>query len=134
MAMATILVSEADPDVRRLLVVLIERLGHEAVVLDPDVVVPPRADLLLVEPESAVCLEHARLVRAYFPDLPVLCMNALPDGRRASSREARSGTSRSRSRSSHADDGSGRPRHVPRLGETPYGGLRIASADSGSML
>jgi DNA-binding NtrC family response regulator len=79
MAMATILVSETDPDVRRLLVVLIERLGHKALVLDPDVEVPPRADLMLVEPESTVCLEHARLVRAYFPDLPVLCMNALPD-------------------------------------------------------
>ncbi len=76
--MAKILVSEADPDVRRLLVVLIERLGHEAIVLEPDVVVPPRADLLLVEPESTVCLEHARLARAYFPELPVLCLNALP--------------------------------------------------------
>jgi CheY-like chemotaxis protein len=79
MAMARILVSEADPDVRRLLVVLIERLGHEAIVLDADVVVPPCADLLLVEPESALCLDHARLVRAYFPDLPVLALNALTD-------------------------------------------------------
>jgi DNA-binding response OmpR family regulator len=77
--MARILISEADPDVRRLLAVLIERLGHEAIVLDPDVVVPPHGDLLLVEPESVVGLEHARLVRAYFPDLPVLCLNALPD-------------------------------------------------------
>jgi CheY-like chemotaxis protein len=82
MAMAKILVSEADPDVRRLLVVLIERLGHEAVVLDPDVVVPPSADLMLIEPESTVCLEHARLVRAYFPELPVLCLNALPEAGR----------------------------------------------------
>jgi CheY-like chemotaxis protein len=79
METATILVSETDPDVRRLLVVLIERLGHEALVLDPDVAVPPPADLLLVEPESTIGLEHARLVRAYFPDLPVLCMNALPE-------------------------------------------------------
>jgi CheY-like chemotaxis protein len=78
MEAATILVSETDPDVRRLLVVLIERLGHTALVLDPEVLVPPSGDLLLVEPESAVGLEHARLVRAYFPDLPVLCMNALP--------------------------------------------------------
>jgi hypothetical protein len=62
MAAATILVSEVDPDVRRLLVMLIERLGHEAVVLDPDLVVPPPADLLLVEPESTIGLEHARLV------------------------------------------------------------------------
>jgi CheY-like chemotaxis protein len=79
MEAATILVSETDPDVRRLLVVLIERLGHTALVLDPEVLVPPTADLLLVEPESTIGLEHARLVRAYFPDLPVLCMNALPE-------------------------------------------------------
>jgi len=48
--MAKILVSEADPDVRRLLIVLVQRLGHEAVVIDPHVEVPPRADLLLAEP------------------------------------------------------------------------------------
>jgi CheY-like chemotaxis protein len=77
--MARILVSEADPDVRRLLVVLIERLGHEAIVLDFDVVVPPAADLLLVEPDSPLCLEHARLVRTYYPELPVICLTALPD-------------------------------------------------------
>jgi CheY-like chemotaxis protein len=77
--MAKILVSEADPDVRRLLVLLLERLGHEAIVLEPDVAVPPCADLLLVEPESPACLEQARLVRAYCPALPVLALNALPD-------------------------------------------------------
>jgi CheY-like chemotaxis protein len=80
MAMARIMVSEADPDVRRLLVVLIERLGHEALVLDPDVEVPPPADLLLVDPQCTWCLDHARLVRTYFPELPVLALNALPDG------------------------------------------------------
>lgn len=31
--MASILPSEADPDVRRLLVVFLDRLGHEAIVL-----------------------------------------------------------------------------------------------------
>jgi len=78
-AMARILVSEADPDVRRLLTVLVSRLGHEVVVLDPDVVVPPRGDLLLLEPASTTSLEHGRLVRAYFPELPVICMGALPE-------------------------------------------------------
>jgi DNA-binding NtrC family response regulator len=76
---ATILISELDPDVQRLLIVLVSRLGHEPVVLDSDVSSPPRADLLLLEPSSARCLEHARLVRAYFPDVPVVCMGALPD-------------------------------------------------------
>ena len=77
--MARILVSEADPDVRRLLTVLIERLGHEALVLDAGVEVPPQPDLVLVEPESERCLDEARLVRAYFPDVPVLSLNALPE-------------------------------------------------------
>jgi hypothetical protein len=34
--MARILVNEADCDVRRLLVVMVERLGHESIVLDAD--------------------------------------------------------------------------------------------------
>jgi hypothetical protein len=63
--MAKILVSEADPDVRRLLIVLVRRLGHEAVVIGPDVAVPPRADLLLLEPGR-------RFARTRFPDLPVI--------------------------------------------------------------
>jgi CheY-like chemotaxis protein len=58
--MAKILVSEADPDVRRLLIVLVRRLGHEAVVIDPGVAVPPRADLVLAEPGPDV------------PELPVV--------------------------------------------------------------
>lgn len=76
--MARVLVSEVDPDVRRLLVLLLERLGHVASVLRDDVVVPPRADVLLVDPIARVSLEHARLVRAFFPELPVLCLNPIP--------------------------------------------------------
>jgi hypothetical protein len=49
-AMASILVSEADPGVRRLPIVLMKRLGHEAIALDRHVEVPPRADLLSFEP------------------------------------------------------------------------------------
>jgi CheY-like chemotaxis protein len=76
-AMASVLVSEADPDVRRLLVLLLERLGHEAVVLGPDAV-PPPADLMLVEPGSPVCLEHARRARADSPELPIVGLNLVP--------------------------------------------------------
>jgi hypothetical protein len=79
MASSRVLISEVERDVERLLVVLVERFGHEAVVLRPDVVVPPRADLLLVEPLSARGLEHARLVRAFFPELPLVSLNPLPD-------------------------------------------------------
>lgn len=76
--MARVLVSEVDPDVRRLLVALLERLGHQASVLQNDVVVPPRADVLIVDPIARTSVEHARLVRAFFPELPVLCLNPLP--------------------------------------------------------
>jgi CheY-like chemotaxis protein len=75
--MASIMVSEADPDVRRLLVVLMERLGHEAVVLD-GLEVPPRGDLLLLEPACRHCIEQARVVRMLFPELPIVCMGVPP--------------------------------------------------------
>jgi DNA-binding NtrC family response regulator len=81
MAMARVLVSEADLDVRRLLAVLVERLGHEAVVLTSvDSRIPPQADLMLLEPDSATCLEHARIARAESPGLPVISLSLLPDG------------------------------------------------------
>ena len=79
MASSNVLISEVEPDVRRLLVVLVERLGHAALVLRDDVVVPPRADILLVEPVAPTGIEHARLVRAFFPEMPIVCLNPLPD-------------------------------------------------------
>jgi DNA-binding response OmpR family regulator len=77
--MASVLVSEVDPDVRRLLVTLLERRGHEASVLQSDVVTPPRADVLVVDPVAPSGVDHMRLLRAVFPELPVLCLNPLPD-------------------------------------------------------
>lgn len=76
--MASVLVSEADPDVRRLLVLLLERRGHVVSVLRADVVIPPRADVLVVDPIGRSSVEQARLVRASFPDLPVLSLNPPP--------------------------------------------------------
>jgi DNA-binding response OmpR family regulator len=76
--MASILVSEADPDVRRLLVLVIERLGHEAIVLDRDGAIPPCADLLLLEPSSTACIDQARRARERSPELPIVAMSALP--------------------------------------------------------
>lgn len=76
--MASVLVSEVERDVRRLLTTLVERQGHEAVVLEPDVIVPPRADVLLVDPAAQVSAMHVRLVRAFFPGLPLVCMSPLP--------------------------------------------------------
>ena len=76
--MASVLVSEVDPDVRRLLVLLLERAQYVPVVLDADVVDPPRAAALIVDPISPVSLEHARRVRAAAPELPVVCLNPAP--------------------------------------------------------
>ena len=78
MAKASVLVSETDPDVRRLLVLVIERLGHEAIVLDGTVEAPSRASLLLLEPTSPACVEQARRARERCPQLPVVAMSALP--------------------------------------------------------
>jgi DNA-binding NtrC family response regulator len=74
---SSVLVSEEDPDVRRLLVMVIERLGHEAIVLDRDVDLPARVDLVLVEPTSAACLEEARRAREHRPEVLVVAMSAL---------------------------------------------------------
>ena len=79
MVPASILICEVDPDVRRLLIVLIERLGHTAVVLDSSVEVPPRGSVLLLEPSSPRCVETARAARLLFPELPVVAMGAIPD-------------------------------------------------------
>jgi len=76
--MASILLSEADPDVRQLLIVLLERLGHEAIVLEGGVETPPPADLMLLEPSSPERLDQAREIRAERPSLPVVCVSVLP--------------------------------------------------------
>jgi DNA-binding NtrC family response regulator len=78
-SVASVLVSEVERDVRRLLIALVERLGHDAIVLEPVVVVPPRADVLLVDPTPRLGTEHLRLVRAFYPELPVICMGPLRD-------------------------------------------------------
>jgi DNA-binding response OmpR family regulator len=80
MEVANVLVCEADPDVRRLLAVLVARMGHKAVVPGPGVASLSHADLILLEPESPACLEHARAARAESPDLPVISLNLVPEG------------------------------------------------------
>jgi CheY-like chemotaxis protein len=78
MTKASVLVGESDPDVRRLLVVLIERLGHQAIVVGPGAVPLPSVDLMLLEPDSPLCLEHARLARLDSPELPVVAFGLVP--------------------------------------------------------
>ena len=79
MAVASILISEADPDVRRLLTVLMKRQGHEPVVLDRDAEVPPRADVFLLDPAARRCVDQAWQVRLYHPHVPVVCMGPPPE-------------------------------------------------------
>ncbi|MHB8468227.1 MAG: hypothetical protein ACYDCH_00495 [Gaiellaceae bacterium] len=76
--MARILVCEADADVRRLLVILLSRLGHEPVVVDPGDGDLPAGDLAIVEPAAPACLDLVRLARTRDPGLPVLCVSVLP--------------------------------------------------------
>jgi CheY-like chemotaxis protein len=76
--MASILVGEADPRVRRLLVVLLKGLGHEAIVLGGGPAAPPPGDLLLLEPTSPLHLDQARHVRMLDPRLPIVAMSVLP--------------------------------------------------------
>ena len=78
--MASVLVSEADPDVRRLLGILVERLGHEAIVLEPSAEVPPRGDLLLLDAAAPLARRRLRAARRFAPELPVICMGAFRDG------------------------------------------------------
>jgi DNA-binding NtrC family response regulator len=75
---ASVLVSEVERNVRRLLTTIVERHGHEAIVLEPGPAVPPRADVLLVDPITPLAAEHIRLARASFPGLPLICTNPLP--------------------------------------------------------
>lgn len=70
--MASVLISEVEPDVRRLLVLLVERRGHAAITLDANVVVPPRADVLLVDPDAPAGAAQARIVRALYSEVSVV--------------------------------------------------------------
>jgi DNA-binding response OmpR family regulator len=75
---ARVLLSESDPDVRRLLVLLLERLGHEAFPLVQPTE-PPPGDLMLLEPAWPAGLAHARAARAQQPELPIVCVSILPE-------------------------------------------------------
>ena len=48
------------------------------IVLEGGVETPPPADLMLLEPASALRLEQARRIRARRPSLPVVCVSVLP--------------------------------------------------------
>jgi CheY-like chemotaxis protein len=71
--MASILLLEGDPDVRRLLLIVLADLGHTAVPLEAGGDVPQSTDCLVVDPAAPIHLDQARRARAQYPDLPVIC-------------------------------------------------------------
>jgi CheY-like chemotaxis protein len=75
--MANIALSESDPDVRNLLLILLEGLGHEATALNDANGIPAAADLLVLEPASSARLEQAQLARRRNPALPIISMSYL---------------------------------------------------------
>lgn len=76
---ARILLSEHHPIVRRLLVILIEELGHEAVVIGDDGEEPARGDLLLLDTSEPQAVERARDLCQLDWATPIVCMDGLPE-------------------------------------------------------
>jgi CheY-like chemotaxis protein len=77
---ARILLSESHPIVRRLLIILIEELGHEAVVVDDGAEKPAGGDLLLLDTSEPQAIERARDLCRLDWATPIVCMDGLPEG------------------------------------------------------
>jgi DNA-binding response OmpR family regulator len=71
--MASILLLEGDPDVRRLLLIVLADLGHAATAFETNADDQRGADLLILDPVSPSHLELARREREQNPGLPVIC-------------------------------------------------------------
>jgi CheY-like chemotaxis protein len=77
--MAQIMISESHSEVRRLLMRMIEELGHEPLLADT----PAAAEsldgvaLLIVEPADSACALLAKTVRTHDPELPIVCVSVL---------------------------------------------------------
>jgi DNA-binding response OmpR family regulator len=76
---ARVLISESSPDVRKLLMTLVDRMGHEGVIADSvDRALVEGADVLLVEPGGRSSLVFAQRVRTERPELPIICISIYP--------------------------------------------------------
>ncbi len=80
--MARILILENHPDVRDLIVHVVDHLGHEPVLEDTETV-----DAVLLEPASPSLFETARRVLARRPATPVLCVSIGPPSSKSASLE-----------------------------------------------
>jgi CheY-like chemotaxis protein len=79
LAMARILISEPNPDVRQLFEHMVRRLGHEPLALwsvTPDMAAT--IDLMLVESADPACVELAVEARRLHPALPVVAASIFP--------------------------------------------------------
>ena len=79
LAMARILISEPNPDVRQLFEHMVRRLGHEPLALWS--VTPETAatiDLMLVESADPACVVLAVEARRLHPALPVVAVSIFP--------------------------------------------------------
>ena len=79
LAMARILISEPNPDVRQLFEHMVRRLGHEPLALWS--MTPETAatiDLMLVESADAACADLAVEARRLRPSLPVVAASIFP--------------------------------------------------------
>jgi len=77
--MAQILISEPDPDVRRLLERMVSMLGHEPI----SVIVPAAqdltdADVFIVEPFEPLGAVLAQAASIAVPELPLICASVAP--------------------------------------------------------
>jgi DNA-binding response OmpR family regulator len=70
---ARILILENHPDVRDLIVHVVERVGHEPVLSETEDV-----DAVLLEPASRSLFEIAHRIRAQRPATPVVCVSIGP--------------------------------------------------------
>ena len=79
---ASILISDPDPETRTLLELLILRLGHRPV--GPrDLASGEELELLLLEPASPANLRQARVLRRRLERLPIVCVSVAPQSSEA---------------------------------------------------
>ena len=73
--MARVLICEPDPEVRELLTLIVERLGHEPVLDDAEL---GGVAAIVLEPAHAPAVERAQAFRAYGGGVPMICASIDP--------------------------------------------------------
>ena len=74
--MPSVLINEPHLEVRELLERVVEAMGYDALVTEPEHA--SSIDVMLIEPGSEQALESARRLRATRPDLPIVCVSIYP--------------------------------------------------------